>query len=183
SSATACSTLPSVSSSARLQSIIPAPVRSRSSLTAAAVIAIRGAPVSRAPPRGRAVRVVGRSPRDGAALGGTAGTPSEGRSVAAAVGCLAGFGGSGRAREELVVVEVRIERQRAAGGELRHQIGRGRLVELGLLDGWDLGRLGLRCRARRALLAALDRRVGDELAQQAAGAGRVGVGRGGGGEL
>ena len=153
----------------------PAPVRSRSSLTASAVISPwvscscwcaagarpgaavgmswssarrRRSPARRDPRRGSPVRAAASAAAAAGALG--SGAACRGRLG----GRAAWAGGRARAgRSQLVVVAVRVERERPAGGELGDQVGRRGLVELRLVDRGRLRRLGLGRGARGALAA------------------------------
>src|ERR671939_622187 len=110
----ALSTSPPVSSSARLQSMNPAPVRSRSSLTASAVIAMPVVLLCRGSGAAASdgVCVV----RDGTRAGG-------GPALLGGLGDRAGLGRAA-AREQVVVLELGIERERPTCGELGDEVGR-----------------------------------------------------------
>ena len=87
------------------------------------------------------------------------------------------FHGPAGTRQQVVVVEVRVERERASGGELGDEVGLLGRVELGHLHRLGLRRLGLRHRAGGALARSLDRGIGHELAEQPDRPDRVVVGR------
>ena len=86
--------------------------------------------------------------------------------------------GDAVAGQEVVVIGVRLERERGPAGEGGDElVGRTRDLFLGLGHRHRLDLLGLRGAPGGALAGTLDRRVGDERAQQADGPDRVVVGR------
>ena len=176
---------PPVSSSARLQSIMPAPVRSRRSLTASAVIAMsRGAPVvcGRAvrPRAGGRCRGAARSRRRVGRTGGRVRASRRPRRVSSAAGSASGvppsaLGAPGsRSSSSVSGSNDSVPPAASCGDEVGGRASRRTPAprrRRRLLD------LGSRRGARRALAGALDRRVGDELAEQPDRADRVVVGR------
>src|SRR5258706_5483667 len=175
---------PSASTSAFLQSMKPAPVRSRSSLTFSAEMSAMFVRVScfvaRAATRVGSISV---GPRRGSDRGGLfllCGFASELRGDLLGGGLRRGRGGirggdRASARQQILVLGIRLERQRGATLEGGDELVRRGFVEFRLGAGGDL-RLRLRRGARGAFLLPLEARVGDQRAEQADRPDRVVVG-------
>ena len=168
---------------------MPAPVRSRSSLTASAVIAMDVVLLCRSRAQCARFRVLRRR-RARARRGGSGrrrdgvrpGRGSVRRRLRRGLGLgnVRGCGGGSTGRptgQQVVVLELGVEGQRAAGRQLGDEVRRGRSSNSGSSMAWGSAASGSAVARRRPLLGALDRRVGDELAEQPDRADRVVVGR------